>query len=262
MRIYLAGWETPIHKSILLENGVQNVLASYYKLNEEESPLHPDVHVLIDSGGYSARINDAVISVEDYAAYLNRHKIELAFNLDTSDVQETLDNQKYLEKETKTYILPIYHFSDFRDNRELLDDFLDYPYIAAGGVAGVVRDRKMKRHYFNYIFSKVLDKVKVHGLGVTDYDSLQNFPWYTTDSTTWIYAQKGGSFLTRRKDGRILGTPMYKVARDYATMPLNVAAMCTQKDRYCRLHHNIQMTLKMQEEITQLWAARGVVWKD
>ena len=40
---------------------------------------------------------------------------DIIANMDTSSVEETLNNQKFLEQETKQKILPVYHRSDLRE---------------------------------------------------------------------------------------------------------------------------------------------------
>jgi hypothetical protein len=58
------------------------------------------------------------LSVIDYANFINKYSniFTVRVNMDTSSVDETLSNQKFLETETKQKILPVYHRSDLRDN--------------------------------------------------------------------------------------------------------------------------------------------------
>lgn len=65
--------------------------------------------------------------------------MKFAFNLDVRDIETSRFNQKYLEKNTNAYIIPIYHGPEWVDEdlRGLLDYYIEYyPYIGLGGIAG------------------------------------------------------------------------------------------------------------------------------
>lgn len=49
------------------------------------------------------------IDVQDFVAFLNKYDVEFAFNLDTNDIEESLSNQRTLDLNTNTYIMPVYH---------------------------------------------------------------------------------------------------------------------------------------------------------
>ena len=85
-------------QKFLREQGAENILQSYWYIKSQNAPVYTGAELLIDSGGYTARLKGIKIPIDEYAAWLNENKIKVAFNLDTNDVQETQENQKILER--------------------------------------------------------------------------------------------------------------------------------------------------------------------
>lgn len=243
MLIHFAGADNaPKYNEILLEKGATSRLESYWSL-KSKAPSADFKTLLVDSGGFVARTKGVVISPAKFAAYLNEHKVQLAFNLDTNDVPETLANQKYLEEHSSTYIIPVYHLSDYLENRELLHDFTrDYPYISVGGVAGEGSSTSLQEEFYKYVFYHTRDTVRVHGLGITAKPMLQRFPWYSVDSTSWLSAARFGN--TRTTDCDMVAA-FYAKHRHYL-------------DNTAR---EVEWWVILEEFVTNLWTKRGVIWE-
>lgn len=244
MRIFFAGADnTTRYNNILLKAGVENRLESFYSLNKKRGSVEFK-NYLLDSGGFVARTKNIIISVQEYAAYINRYGIKQAFNLDTNDTKATLENQKYLEKHTNAYILPIYHASDWTSGDLLIDKFIadGYPYIALGGMAGVTNSRVAEQQFLAHCFKRTRDKVKVHGLGKTAIPTLERFPFYSVDSTSWLSFARYGNSLS---DDNLM-TQMKAKRKHY--LP--------------NTYEEIIRWKQVEREINQLWERRGIVWKD
>jgi len=226
--------------------GVECILQSYFTLGERAIPANKEFdYYMLDSGGYSARVRGIEISVKKYAEFLNKHKIKYAFNLDTASVPETLKNQKYLEDNTETYIIPIYHTSDWLDPqyRDLIEKYTkSYPFIGLGGMAGVGLDRQTHLKFLDYCFSYTKDKVKVHGLGMTSNSLLKRYPFFSVDSTSW---QRSARFAT----SRVYSNDMAKVRARKRHFLENME----EESKYW---------ISIQEEITELWKRRGITWNN
>ena len=248
MIMYFAGAEPENFNKLLHDCNVQNILVSAYSLNyKKDLKLYKKRfdNVLLDSGGFSARVRGVEIKVKDYANYINKNNIKLAFNLDTMSVKETLSNQRYLEKNTDAYIIPIYHYSDYisKKHRTLLDRFIDkYNYISIGGVAGMRLGTRAERLY-DYTFSKAQNDVKVHGLGITGTRVLASYPFYSVDSTSWLGASRFGR-SNYIKDNRVM--------------------KFQSKNRHYmyRSKNEINYYQKMEKTISDIWTMRGVEWLD
>jgi hypothetical protein len=113
--------------------------------------------------------------------------------------------------------VPVVHYPGIPENpqsmsnRRVIDTWLrrymeeGYGFIGLGGIVGSIAKRTC-----NDFISKAFDMVcpngtplvKIHGFGVTSYDALVRYPWYSVDSTSWL--QKGGFgfiYVPRRRHG-------------------------------------------------------------
>lgn len=262
MIIYFAGAESKTLCDVLHQVKVQNILCSAYYMGFKKNPNeHKFKNYVLDSGGFTLRKFKKTVSVQEYIDYLNKWKVPLAFNLDTADVKETLENQRLLVENTDTKIIPIYHISDWtaKKTRHLLEDFCaDFDYIAAAGVA--VRHREMVREFYDYIFNITRDKVKVHGLAVTSQQRLADWPWYSVDSTSWISGGKFGTMKTF-KAGKIHSVFGIRkcVTNDLPMTDINSAI--EMLGPYEMLKVSIKGFLNLEAHTTELWKRRGVIWE-
>lgn len=243
MRYCFAGSDgTESYNAILRRLGVKSRLESAFSLGFKRDISRGFEYHLLDSGGFVARTKGQPISLEMYAAYLNKHKIELAVNLDTADVKETEQNLIYLRKHTKTIIVDVYHMSDYLTCRDILDRMLKDRIICIGGVAGVTHLSRYKESFYNYVFSRTRDVVRVHGLGITKQDTLKAHPFYSVDSTSWLAGVQHGSVkhISDKVDKALQRSVKYT----------HIAAI------------SVKQFLDMERQITNLWLARGVKWTD
>lgn len=247
MRLLFAGTEPGEMRDVVMSAGGVNYLNSFWSLGcGKKEPKPCGDFYLLDSGGYSARKRGVKINVKEYADYINRYGIKWAFNLDTSDLQESQENQKYLEEHTNCYIMPVYHVSEWRkdETRDYVDYYTDcYPFIAIGGIAGAIVSRKNAERYLNYIFARAIKKGTLcHGLGITRSWALNKYPFFCCDSTSWMSATRYGT-------SKVFSEEMTKVRN---------------KNRHYteRLRTEVQHYLDMQDEATRIWKSRGVEYGD
>ncbi len=249
MIMYFAGGEC--HYKSLYDCGVKNILMSAYGLQykrEIQEVNRMFRSVVLDSGGFTARMKGVDINVEQYVKYINDNKIELAFNLDTLDEDQTKRNQVILNQETDCYIIPVYHYSDYNNKkyRGLLDEMIEmYPCISIGGIAGE-RIGSKKEGFYNYVFKKIApvwEKVKIHGLGITGKRVLSEYPFYSVDSTSWLSFEKYGN-------SKAIKNKMLVKYHGKETHYLK------------RRLKEVDYYLDLEKYITRLWEKRGVKWDD
>lgn len=144
------------------------------------SPPYPEVFV--DSGAYSAKTQGAVIDLDAYAAYIQRyrHLITTYANLDViGDAEATWRNQQHLEA-LGLHPLPVFHAGE---PWSYLERYIErYPYIALGGLVGKIGRAKA---WLVRCFKLARGHSVYHGFGVTTWDVLKAFPWYSVDSSSW-----------------------------------------------------------------------------
>ena len=245
MRLFFAGAEQKEYIEVLRNAHARNILQSYFYLGKK-APIDWVEMLLIDSGGYTARKHNKPIDVKLYAEYLNTHNPILAFNLDTNDLQETLDNQAYLCSVVKnTKIIPIYHASDWMNGDEyLLDQFVkEFDYIALGGTAGMPITETQQIEFYKSVFRVTQNRVKVHGLGCTARRLLMRFPFYSVDSTHWQNMGRYGESIAEKD----------KLFVKYKSRNIH---------RSINALDEIAAWQRVEAEMTKLWKGRGFVWKD
>lgn len=246
--MFFAGAESKLYWPALDNANVDSRLESYfYKLKGQRSepPYSSCKNFLLDSGGFSARKSGVRIDVRKYAQYLNQYKVAYAFNLDTNDVEETLQNQKFLEIATKSYIIPIYHMTDWLNpkTRGILDDFLSYPLIGVSRSRTGVNVHEGISQFLNHVFSRTKNKVAVHGLAITTQGYLEKYPFFSVDSTTWLNGTKYGSSKVYKCPKQLL---YRNKSLHYVTRCMDDVIHFKETARFC----------------TNLWKSRGVVWAD
>ena len=79
---------------------------------------------------------------------------------------------------------------------------------------------------------------------MTAIDLLKRYPFYSVDSTSWLAGGRYNFVMTLK------GTDL-KSSHEFRGLSN------AEKDK-----RNIMATVKMTKFITELWAKRGIVWKD
>lgn len=200
MKIYLAG--TYSRPFVISEQRPYILESFYYIKNENEGilkmrPLFKDF--LLDSGAFSFLNNIKKGSpnwdsyIVEYANFINKHNINLFFELDIDPIiglkNVELLREK-LEKLTNKKSIPVWHKS--RGLQYWKQMCKDYDYVAIGGI--VTKEITKK----NYTIFNVLLKIakenncKVHGLGFTNMEGIKKYKFYSVDSTAWLYGNRGG----------------------------------------------------------------------
>lgn len=146
--------------------------------------------------------------LDDYAAFVKKYKdgIDLYANVDViGNPDLTYRNQKYLEDKHGLEPVPVVHYkTDLDWLRRYMKE--GYELIGLGGLVGSLAKEGCRR-WIDRAFDVVCDqpsrlpKVKIHGFGVTSYDLLLRFPWYSVDSSSWTKIAAFGGILVPHKRG-------------------------------------------------------------
>lgn len=163
--------------------------------------------------------------VDDYAGFIKKYRIaiDLFANVDVIPNPElTWRNQKYLEEKHGLTPVPVVHYrTDLKWLRKYLD--AGYEMIGLGGLVGSTSQSEC-RAWIDSCFVLTCDqpsrlpRVKLHGFGVTNYDLLIRYPWWSVDSTTWtMVASFGGIIVPHKRGGKFVYTEApytVKVSKD------------------------------------------------
>ena len=194
---YFAGSDNPSNLKLLIPEGVNNFLWSFYycKNNFQDLlKLAEGKDIFMDSGAYSAYTQGTEIDLDKYIDFLkeNKDKLKVYANLDViGDAVATKRNQELMEAEGLKP-LPTYHQGEPIDY--LIDMCKKYDYIALGGMVGG-REEDLER-FLADCFGVINNypNVKVHGFGMTNFDLIKKFKFHSVDSTSWIGTRWGNLY--------------------------------------------------------------------
>ena len=220
------------------------LLISYAYIKEDVSAELAGVDLLIDSGAFTAYTLGKTIDLQAYTAYLqkNAKNITAAFALDViGDHEASLRNyrQQKAALGKSVELIPTWHVTSPLDKLRELCQEADY--VAIGGAVGysaqqralmrtLVQAHKIAREY----------GTRLHGLGMTS-NQTRRLPWYSVDSSSWIYPMKYPMLLLATKDGSIRslkrGQKSIHVEKELVTaygLPLNRLAIPGESTKeYC-----------------------------
>lgn len=181
---------------------VRYILESYHYVYGEQyvRDMRKDgVKVFLDSGAFSAFTKGVQVDLDAYCRYIhdNADIIDVASVLDgIGDPLKTFQNQDAMEK-LGTKPLPCFHYGE--DERYLEYYIERYEYITLGGMVPI--SKPQLKLWLDRIWSQYLcdkngrPKIKVHGFGMTNFELMRRYPWYSVDSSSWVQIGSMGNIL-------------------------------------------------------------------
>lgn len=245
--LYAAGTGPKACKDVMREIGYNQLLS---QLNERNSinewveylKNHPDCKskLFIDSGAFSAHTKGKVVDVDDYINYINSidDYVYIFAQVDhipgrfgqpktPEELAEapklSWDNYLYMVDKVKSRdkLLPIYHQGeDIRWLKNMLEythpdgKHIWYIGISPANDQPVSEKIKWLTEVYDVIAKSSNPNVKTHAFGMTSLNVLEQFPFTSADSTTWLITAANGSILL---DGKVL-----PVSRRRENNPANV----------------------------------------
>ena len=188
--------------------GIKHYLESYHYIQKQSfiDLLRKDgKQVFLDSGAYSAFTKGVDVSLKDYCLYIQENEdiilkddgVVVASVLDAiGDPLQTWRNQNAMER-LGVSPLPCFHYGD--DERYLQDYISRYDHITLGGMVPI--PNPLVRVWLDRLWEKYLTdgagrpRLKVHGFGLMTEYFLKDYPWYSTDSSTWVQKALNGILL-------------------------------------------------------------------
>ena len=156
--------------------------------------------LILDSGAFSyMNGQDATEKEMDeycnaYADFVIKYNIKRYVELDIDALfgyKKTLEYRHYLEKRTGRQSIPIFHRS--RGKQAFMDMCNDYEYAGLGGIA-IKTIKKSEYQYFKQLnrYAK-FHNCKLHAMGFTPSRNINDYGWFSADSSSW---NSGGRFGT------------------------------------------------------------------
>lgn len=188
-------------REIGYRRGGQKILESFFYARDNQviQKLIPFLGgFLLDSGAFSFMQGKSAVDwdkyIEDYAAFINRFKIDLFFELDIDSVvglQEVERLRIKLEKLTGKKPIPVWHKNRGKDY--FLKMVKRYKYVALGGIVSQEIPRNIYERAFPWFIHEAHKAgAKIHGLGYTSIEGIKRYHFDSVDSTAWLYGNRGG----------------------------------------------------------------------
>lgn len=200
---HLPCWGASSEKREISTRGGHKILESYYYARDNEiiQKLFPSLgDLLLDSGAFSFMMNNKAVAqgyeryTEEYAEFVNRHKIEKFIEMDIDSIVGLKQVERLrakLERLTGRQPIPVWHIQRGKDY--FVGMCKDYKYVAFGGLMsdGVSRQR-IERAFPWFINTAHELGAKIHGLGYTSIEGLYKYHFDSVDSTAWLYGNRAG----------------------------------------------------------------------
>ncbi len=257
MRIYFAGAESLSSNSYKgLLNYIKYPLLSYYYINRifNNMPQHWEKeNIFIDSGAYSAFSKGGIINHQEYIKFIIENEFKVYAGLDViGDAEASKHNFNY-ELKAGLKSIPAFHYGEPFDYLRYYLDKTDY--IALGGVAQLRGKKNILNKWFDSCFNLINPyKTKIHGFAVTSLSLLQDYPFYSVDSSTWSACIRFGRIPKRYYKGAY-------TLKNFEKETLPKEGLFLVQQRYPRIKDSLLKQLDLQNYITELWTKRGIVWE-
>lgn len=164
--------------------------------------------IWMDSGAFSAFTKGEEQSLPDYCAFLKRNDRYLTHYAvldDIRDPQKTWDNQMRMEQEFGTHPVPCFHYGE--DPKFLVKYLENYDYLALGGMVPISTPQLvlwLDNLWENYLTdSSGLPIIKVHGFGLTTFELMARYPWFSVDSSSWLQSAHYGLIIGMDSQGKL-----------------------------------------------------------
>ena len=256
----------------LVAHGATSYLFSYEDkkvINQVEhlaTYTHKKFLILIDSGAFSAWNRGLKIDIDHYVKFIDKVKKintihEIYFiNLDViphikgtkptstqiiTACEKGIENYHYIKSKGHSTIHTFHQFEDLKYLDLITKECNDLNYIGISPANDQSVESRNK--WLGEVFNQVKDTVRTHVLGLTAKDSLEKFPCYSADSSSWINVGRFGELFDYHELEKI---PKKNLTRN------NLLYYDPTTD----FHEALQYYINLEKYITELWRSRGIEW--
>lgn len=258
----------------LITNGAKSFLFSYEDKKVFQQVEHLATYtdekflILIDSGAFSAWNRGLVIDINHYVEFIEKIKKintihDIYFiNLDviphvkgTKPTQEQIkiacekgiENYHYIKSKGHSTIHTFHQFEDFKYLHQIAKECNDFNYIGISPAND--QSVESRNEWLGKVFSEIKDTVRTHVLGLTAKDSLERFPCYSADSSSWINVGRFGELFDYHELEKI---PKKNLTRNN----------CLYYDPATDFYEAFKYYINLEKHISNIWKARGINWSE
>lgn len=225
---YFAGTQNIKTQQLLCEMGA-NMLRSYVndknsikQLIDAKSNGTWQGKLMIDSGAFTVHRKGGTVDVDAYIEFLNTNKnvVDYGIQLDhipgvwgqvktIEQLQEgpvkTWENYLYMvsKLERKEMLLPVFHQrEDFKYLKQMVEykydngNYIEYICLSGNKEMTSLQRKQWYLKCFDVIVRSANPNVKVHCLGSATFTDMEEYPFTSSDATSWLMTSSVGSILT------------------------------------------------------------------
>jgi hypothetical protein len=222
--------------------------------------------ILIDSGAFSAWNRGLQIDIDHYVEFIDKvKKIDTIhdiyfINLDviphikgTTPTKEQIvracekgiENYHYIKSKGHSTIHTFHQFEDFKYLELIKKECNDLNYIGISPAND--QSVESRNEWLGEVFYNIRNDVRTHVLGLTAKDSLERFPCYSADSSSWINVGRFGELFDYHELEKI---PKKNMTR-------NNLLYYDPKTDY---HEALLYYINLEKYIRKVWTSRGITW--
>ena len=222
--LYFAGTQS----SLLFDWIIQNCGCKLFSQVKERTDIKYWIEnggdagkLFIDSGAYTVYTNGIELDVDEYINYINSIDEHLTIFAQVDKIpgvhgqEKTIEqileapelswkNYLYMREKVKSpdKLLPIFHRrEDFKYLKQMLETTFDGKHIPYIGLActtdsSVPEKKEWFEKCFDIIKKSSNPNVKTHAFGMTSLKLLEQYPFTSADSTSWIMVGANGNIMT------------------------------------------------------------------
>lgn len=205
--LYYAGYRGRETEGHLYDMGLLRLMsyANEPKYIDEWIAKGGGARLFADSGAFSVYKRGITIEIDTFIDWVNERieNLQWVAQLDViGDGVKSWQNYLYMCNKVKQpeKVIAVYHRGQ---PIQLLHDLLAYQpridIMALGGMAWATPQERVKwiDMMFRYIKASPNPNIKVHAFGMTSLKLLEQFSWYSADSSTWLQTAINGGILTK-----------------------------------------------------------------
>lgn len=287
MRLHLAATETPLLMYGWLPKEQTNIFMSYFNVRRVTRCIHRVTprragRLVIDSGAHSFfgfvnlsatrhirmknRMPDPHVYFRGYCDWLisETGRWDYFVELDLQELvgMETVEEwrKEYQRLDIARGCISVWHSSDGWPMWERMTAESESRYI---GIEGL-RKGRAALPYLKHIEYAYKRGCRVHGFAMVKRDCLNRYPFYSTDSSSWMAACRYGKLpIFNLKTGRLQFKWLDPKAMAASLIPQRLARQ-NSKDREVAgwwQGRAEEAYLQLERHVTDLWRMRGVVWE-
>lgn len=216
----------------------------------------PGSVVIMDSGAFTASTLGKEFTVEGYLEFAQRFLADHGSTVAHTHFI-TLDVVRDQRRTWRNFDLLLANGLDvmpvvtFGANTADVDRAAEHGYFALGGISGGISIAR-RRAYLDGVFHRLLARRKpgqelarVHALGVTSAPELRRYPFYSSDSSSWLRPLRYGHSKQLGYRRRL---------PSHTEGPAAVAAIRGALSAELAVHRKLEL------DVTAMWARRGITW--